>query len=399
LRPSYEVADIINSCYNESFRQRIPVYKQRTLSALSQCRTAALGGHIDACDNCGHKHISYNSCRNRHCPKCQGIQKEMWAIQREEEMLPVGYFHVVFTLPSELHGLCLRNPKFMYDLLFESAWYVLKIFATDDKWMGVKSAATMLLHTWGQKLSLHPHVHCIVPNGGLTKDGSWKGPKRANSNFLFPVLAMNKVYKAFFLRRLKEHLETGELPIPIDFPTGREYYNWKEILYKKEWVVYTKPPFGGAKHVVKYLARYSHRVAITNQRITSITDTEVSFNYKDYRNGGVRKTMLLTGTQFLQRFCLHILPHRFRKIRHYGFLANASKKKSLAIARVSLKVNNARKLSKAERKELAILRMFSGKMKACPCCQKGQMIIMDIFAPNKDPPTVFMNKKVPQPIY
>jgi hypothetical protein len=332
-------------------------------------------------------------------PKCQGLQKEMWAIQREEELLPVGYFHVVFTLPEELRGLCLRNPKFMYDLLFESAWYVLRTFASDNKWLGAKSAATIVLHTWSQYMTLHPHVHCIVPSGGLTQSGNWKGPKRGNSNFLYPVLAMNKVYKAYFLSRLREHIEAGEVPLPKNFPMGTAYYNWKEKLYRKEWVVYTKPPFGGARHVVKYLARYSHRVAITNQRITDITDSHVTFNYKDYKSGGSRKQMCLLGEQFLQRFCLHILPWRFRKIRHYGFLSNASKKKSLALARQSLQVQHASKLSRTARRELAIQRLFQNAVKRCPCCHKGQMIIMDIISPNKDPPMMPSSSKARQPIF
>jgi len=365
MRPIYELADIINSFYNDGLRRRLPVYKQRTLHALQQCRTAALGGHIDACNACGHSQISYNSCRNRHCPKCQGLQKEMWAIQREEELLPVGYFHVVFTLPEELRGLCLRNPKFMYDLLFESAWYVLKKFANAPKYLGAKSAATMVLHTWGQNLTLHPHVHCIVPSGGLSQEGNWKRPKRGNSKFLYPVLAMNKVYKAYFLRRLREHLEAGEVPLPRSFPIGKKYYSWKEKLYSKEWVVYTKPPFGGAHHVVKYLTRYSHRVAITNPRITKITDTHVTFTYK-----------------------------RFRKIRHYGFLANASKKKSLGLARLSLHVCNVAARSRAARKELAIQRLFKQNARQCPCCRKGQMITMDIIAPNKDPPVSITRLKI-----
>lgn len=386
MRPLFEIADIINSFYDERFRRSLPIYKQRTLSALTLCRTAALGGHIDACDSCGHTKVSYNSCRNRHCPKCQGLQKEMWAIQREEELLPISYFHVVFTLPSELHGLCLRNPKFMYDLLFESAWYVINTFGRDPKWLGAKSAATMILHSWGQNLCLHPHLHCIVPNGGLTKDGKWQNPKRGNASFLYPTLAMNKVFRAYFLKRLRNHIEAGEIPIPKEFPSGIHYFKWKEVLYKKEWVIYTKPPFGGAKQVVKYLARYSHRVAITNQRIINICEAKVTFKYKDYRNGGCQKSMTLFGQDFLRVFCLHILPARFRKIRHYGFLANASKKKSLKAARTALNLLSAAALTRAERKQLAIQRIFGINGKTCSSCYKGRMITTDVIAPNKDPP-------------
>jgi hypothetical protein len=391
MRTTYEVADIIDKYYNEAFRRSIPVYKQRTLSALTACRTAALGGHVDACNHCGKQTISYNSCRNRHCPKCQGLQKEMWTIQREEELLPTTYFHVVFTLPHELNGLCLRNPRFMYGLLFEAAWYVLKTFSDDPRWLDARSAATMVLHTWGQQLTLHPHVHCIVPSGGLSKSGQWRNPKRGNSQFLFPILAMTKIFKAYFLKRLRFHLEAGELPLPKAFPIGNDYYNWKENLYQKNWVIYSKPPFGGVHNVVKYLARYSHRVALTNQRILNIDDTDVTFSYRDYKYNGSLKSMTLSGSHFLSRFCLHILPLRFRKIRHYGFLANASKRKSLQLARQALKILHIEALSRQERKRLAIQRLFGTKSHQCRNCRKGLMITMDVISPNKDPPIHIYN--------
>ena len=393
MRTTYEVADIIDKYYNDAFRIKLPVYKQRTLSALSSCRTATLGGHIDACDQCGKQRISYNSCRNRNCPKCQGVQKEMWTIQREEELLPTTYFHVVFTLPHEFNGLCLYNPKFMYNLLFETAWYVLNTFSQDPKWLGARSAATMILHTWGQQLTLHPHVHCIVPSGGLNDAGHWQRPKRGNSQFLYPILAMIKVYKAFFLKKLRKHLEAGELRLPPYFPMSNEYYNWKKLLYKKNWVVYSKPPFGGVHNVVKYLARYSHRVAITNHRISAIDDQRVTFRYRDYQDNNQQKVLPLTGSDFLIRFCLHILPPRFRKIRHYGFLANASKRKSLQLARRSLNVKHLEALTRKERKALAIERLFATKEHRCTSCGKGQLVTMDVFLPNKDPPiNISINK-------
>jgi hypothetical protein len=394
LEAQFELADIINRFYNEDFRLRIPVHQQRTLHAIQRCRTATLGGHVDSCDSCGHIKISYNSCRNRNCPKCQGLQKEMWAIQREEELLPVAYFHLVFTLPSELNGLALRNPRFIYDLLFEAAWYTIRTFGEDPKCLGARSAATIVLHTWGQQLTLHPHVHCIVPSGGLKKDGTWQRPKKGNAKFLYPILAMNQVFKAYFLRKMSAQLELNALSLPPSFPMNRNYYNWKEKLYAKSWVVYAKPPFGGPKHVVKYLARYSHRIAISNQRILDITDTHVSFRYKDYKNGAKLEVRKLTGHNFLQRFCLHILPHRFRKIRHYGFLANASKRKSLLLARKALSLSNTMALTKAQRKELAISRMFSEQANKCPCCHKGTMIIRELFAPNKEPPSLRRNHTI-----
>lgn len=386
MRPTYEVADVINVFYDEAFRMRIPLHHQRTLNALQACRTAALGGHIEACQDCGQVQISYNSCRNRHCPKCQGLQKEMWIIQREEELLPVAYFHVVFTLPHQLNGLCLHNPRFMYDLLFESAWYVLNKFGQDSEWLGAQTAATMILHTWGQNLQLHPHVHCIIPNGGITQNGTWQKPRKGNSEFLYPILAMNSVYKAYFLKRLRYHLQQGELSLPDNFPVARDYYTWKENLYKKDWVVYAKPPFGGVENVVNYLARYSHRIAIANHRIINITKQEVSFRYKDYKDGARQKVMTLTGTQFLQRFCLHILPDRFRKIRHFGFLSNAAKRKGLNQAKQALLKKKHNALTKVERKALATQRLFGNNLNLCPACKKGQMVIVDILAPNKDPP-------------
>ena len=386
MRQKYEVADVISQFYDDDFRKSIPLHQQRTLSALLQCRTASLGGHIDACDACGFLKISYNSCRNRNCPKCQGMEKEMWIIQREEELLPVPYFHVVFTLPHELNVLCLRNPRFMYDLLFESAWYVLQTFASDPKWLGAQSAATMVLHTWGQNLQLHPHVHCIVPNGGLTKEGQWQNPKKGGPGFLFPILAMNKVYRAYFLKQLKIALEGGLLALAADFPTGKDYKIWKEKLYTKEWVVYTKPPFSKPENVVNYMARYSHRIAITNQRIIKITDDEVTFSYKDYKDGAKTKIMTLKGKDFLQRFCLHILPDRFRKIRHYGFLSNAAKKKSLTLAKKVLQNKRHITLSKAERKAFAQLRLFGLPNNNCPCCGIGEMIHLDSWEPNRGPP-------------
>jgi len=393
MKQQYEIADVINKFYDDDFRKRIPVHQQRTLNALQQCRTATLGGHVDACNACGLLQISYNSCRNRNCPKCQGMQKEMWTIQREEELLPVPYFHVVFTLPHELNGLCLHNPRFMYNLLFEAAWYVLKTFANDPKWLGAQSAATMVLHTWGQNLQLHPHVHCIVPSGGLRKDGQWQNPKKGDSNFLYPILAMNKVYRAYFLKQLKVALENGLLSLPDDFPFDKSYNSWKNKLYKKEWVVYTKPPFSKPENVVNYLARYSHRIAISNQRIIDLTDKEVSFRYKDYRDGAKKKTMTLQGKVFLQRFCLHIVPERFRKIRHFGFLSNSVKTKSLTLAKLALTNKRHLTLSKAERRAYAELRLFGLPTRLCPCCGKGQMVTIDIWEANKDPPDYLKGRK------
>ena len=387
MRPQLEVAHVIDRFFDQLPDHKLTTHHRRTLRALQACRTASLGGHVDACDSCGHLRISYNSCRNRHCPKCQGLNKEMWTIQQEDQLLPTSYFHVVFTLPHELNGLCLHNPRFMYDLLLRAAWYTLNKFAHDPKWLGAKSAATMVLHTWGQTLVLHPHVHCIVPNGGLTADGIWQLAKRGNANFLYPVKALKKVFKAFFLKQMRLVLEQGLLILPSDFPPNTQaYYDWKENLYAKDWVIFTKKPFAGVKNVVKYLARYSHRVAITNHRLKTMDDHAVQFVYKDYADAARKKVMTLSGKDFLQRFCLHILPQGFRKVRQYGFLANACKANDLATARKALGQKQKQLLIRTVRKELAKKRLFGSKKDRCPCCQKGKMILVFTWSANKDPP-------------
>ncbi len=387
MKTPLELAPIIEQFESDLPPGRLTSHHRRTLDAIRRCRTAALGGHIDACNECGHLTISYNSCRNRNCPKCQGLNKEMWIIQQEDQLLPTSYFHVVFTIPHELNPLCLHQPLFMYNLLFKAAWYTIDSFARNPKWLGAKTAATMVLHTWGQNLSLHPHLHCIVPNGGLTQDGQWQMPKRGNSRFLYPVPAMRIVFKAFFLKQLKAAISKGTISLPKAIPSkGKAFFIWKEALYNKQWVVYTKNPFAGVHNVVQYLARYSHRVAITNNRILSIDQQSVRFAYKDYADGAKRKEMTLSGAQFLHRFCLHILPLRFRKIRQFGFLANACKAKNIAAARKALGLKQRQLLSRAQRKALAIKRVFDEAALTCPCCKKGQMVCIGVFAPNKDPP-------------
>jgi hypothetical protein len=311
----------------------------------------------------------------------------MWIIQQEDQLLPTTYFHVVFTIPHELNPLCLHQPTLMYNLLFKAAWCTLDTFARDPKWLGAKTAATMVLHTWGQNLSQHPHLHCIVPNGGLSANGRWQLPRRGNARFLYPVLAMKKVFKAFFLQQFKAAIANGSISLPKEIPAGGPaFYRWKEGLYQKDWVVFTKKPFAGVHNVVKYLARYSHRVAITNGRILDVDRHNVRFAYKDYADGAKRKEMTLTGVQFLHRFCLHFLPPRFRKIRQFGFLANACKGRDLVQARKALGLKQRQLLSSSQRKTLAKERLFYQQADRCPCCRQGHMVIIGVFAPNKDPP-------------
>jgi len=366
----------------------------KTLSAIQRCRTAELGGHIDKCDQCNHLRISYNSCRNRHCPKCQGLKKEMWIIQQEDMLLPVVYYHVVFTLPDVFNLLCMYNPRKMYDLLFTAAWHTLKTLSSDPQWIGAKSAATMILHTWSQNLSLHPHLHCIVPNGGLTKKGDWQFPKKGKDNFLFPVSAMKKIFKGFFIANLLELIKEEQLIIPPDY---FDYYQgktaWRRMLYDKEWVVFTKKPFSTSKHVIDYLGRYSHRVAITDSRIIKSDGERLFFKWKDYNDGAKNKVMRLKGTEFIRRFTMHILPPHYRKIRHFGFISNASKAKSIAQARKALGVRIGQLLTKSERKGLAIFRLFgTHQLDACPQCKKGKMHVVFGINKNRPPPRELLQK-------
>ena len=298
-------------------------WQMRTLDAIRRCRSASMGAHVDGCSECGHLRISYNSCRNRHCPKCQGNEREKWIQAREQELLPVPYFHVVFTLPDLLNRLCLFQPKTMYDLLFTTAWSVMNSFGHDPKWLGAQTGMISILHTWGQTMTLHPHLHCIVPGGGLTKQGKWKGAK-SEGKYLFNVKAMSKVFRGRFISALKE-----QLPEQMDKALITR-------LYKHKWVVYAKRPFGGPQSVVEYLGRYTHKIAISNHRITSHKDGKVTFSYKDYKHGSVKKEMPLDTHEFIRRFSLHILPKNFVRIRHFGILSSSAKEKSLPLVKEQL---------------------------------------------------------------
>lgn len=314
---TYEVAQVLERNRESLADYCANSWQFRTLHAVRKCRTAALGGHIDRCLNpsCQRLHLSYNSCRNRHCPKCQGHKREAWIRAREEELLKVPYFHVVFTLPSELKRLCLYEPKLMYSLLFKTAWQVIQGFSSNHKFLGANPGMIAILHTWGQNLSLHPHLHCIVPGGGITKAGKWKSVK-SKGKYLFPVKAMSKVFRARFVAALRKELE----------PQSTNFY---ESLFKQNWVIYCKPPFLGPSQVVEYLGRYTHKIAISNHRLKSLDDKGVTFSVKDYRHGGQKSVLKLTDAEFIRRFALHILPKAFVRIRHYGILSSYHKRVSI----------------------------------------------------------------------
>jgi hypothetical protein len=318
MQPVYEVAAVLNAHWPAVQHLKLNGWQLRTLHAVRRCRTAALGAHVDGCTSCGHLRLSYNSCRNRHCPRCQGNQREKWIQAREQELLPVPYFHAVFTLPDILNTLCLYKTKEVYSILFDTAWQVINTFGHDHKWLGAQSGMIAILHTWGQTLSLHPHLHCIVPAGGLTKQHKWK-VARTNGKYLFSVKAMSKVFRGKFMAALKERL-------PREL--SQQCIN---DLYKKEWVVYAKRPFQGPQSVIEYLGRYTHKIAISNHRIKNVEAGKVTFSYKDYRQRAVTKEMTLEATEFIRRFALHILPKGFVRIRHYGILSSTSKIKSAVL--------------------------------------------------------------------
>ena len=362
MQPSHEVAHVLEQLGNGIEDLGLNTWQLRTLSAVRRCRTAFLGGHIDGCDNCGKISISYNSCRNRHCPKCQGKNREDWIAARQGELLPVPYFHVVFTLPESITALAIKEPRLVYDLLFESAWATLKCFGKAKE---LQSGMIAVLHTWGQNLSLHPHLHCIVPGGGVDKDGNWKNI-RADGKFLFPVKALSKVFRAKYCENLK-----------VKNPDN--YTRVKKELWSKNWIVFAKKPFGNAHSVVEYLGRYTHKIAISNHRIQAIDDKNVSFAYKDYRQNGIKKQMTLTHEEFIRRFALHILPKRFVKIRHYGFLSSTWKRQKLKLLQAKLQVNPVITVAK-----VALIRK-------CACCKIGILHTLAIFD-KRGPPAWYLGK-------
>jgi hypothetical protein len=323
--PPFEVADIIRQygkAFIENNRSWLTYQHLRVLHRIEHCRTAALGGHIDGCSRCGyHADISYNSCGSRHCPKCLTHARDLWLAERSKECLPVGYFHVVFTLPHELSWLALHNKKIMYHLLFRASAAALLEIAGDAKHLGAEIGFLSVLHTWGQNLQLHPHVHCVIPAGGLSPDlQRWVHPR-----YLFlPVKVLGQVFRGKFIAGLKRAFRRGELRFPGALQamrTERAFCAFLRTLFRQNWVVYAKPPFGGPEHVLHYLARYTHRVAISNHRLLDIADGKVTFRWKDYAHGNKKRKMTLTADEFLRRFLRHVLPKGFIRIRFFGFLA------------------------------------------------------------------------------
>jgi hypothetical protein len=377
VRPQFEVSQIIDRFGQQYVEQCHPnSFMVRTLDALQKCRTSALGGHIDFCDCCGEQRISYNSCGNRHCPKCQGAKLALWVEDRMNDALDVRYFHIVFTVPEELNQICLLDSNLFYKSLFECIWSVLQQFGYTK--YGVETGAICVLHTWGQNLSLHPHIHCIVPAAGLTLAGNLKRITK-RGKYLYPVLMLSPAFRSILLKKLKLQLkQRNQLP---------EYQSLLDDVWKNPWVVYCKPPFGNAQQIVKYLGQYSHRVAISNHRIKNIDDSGVTFFYKDYRDDSRIKPTTLPGGEFLRRFCLHILPYRFVKIRYYGILSTKQKDmvKPLRAKKPETKIRETRQ----ER----MVRLTGFDPCRCPVCKTGFMHTIELLPKIRAPSNVLYPTK------
>jgi len=344
-RPTLEVADILRAHgdhFLDRYRSSFDFQQLKAFRAIQRCRTAALGGHRDACLRCGYQAISYNSCRNRHCPKCQAQARERWLAARERELLAISYFHVVFTVPHELNVLALENPRLFYDLLFTASAQTLLEIACDPKHLGAEIGVIGILHTWGQNLLLHPHIHCVVPAGGLSPDHhQWVRPRYP---FFLPVRVLSRVFRGKFLAGLKRlhHRKKLQCAGPAAALAERQQFaKLLRRLHRHDWVVYAKPAFGGPMLVLRYLGRYTHRVAISNHRLLMFKQEHVTFRWKDYARGGKQGEMTLSATEFLRRFFLHVLPKGFVRIRHFGFLANRFRASRLAFARQLLASRNS----------------------------------------------------------
>ncbi|MCG8274136.1 IS91 family transposase [Aquamicrobium sp. NLF2-7] len=377
MRPAIEVADIFRvagPAYRIAHARHLSLDQLKVMSAIETCRTAALGGHVEACTDCGHQRIAYNSCRNRHCPRCQGAAARTWLQAQEANLLPVGYFHVVFTLPAEIADIAFHNKALVYDLLFKAASQTMLTIAADPKHLGARIGITAVLHTWGSAMTHHPHIHMIVPGGGIGPDGRWISSRPA---FLLPVRVLGALFRRLFLTRLLELHDAGRLAFfgkMAGLSERRAFLRHLAPARKKRWVVYAKAPFAGPEAVLAYLSRYTHRVAISNSRLVQFDGAGVTFRYKNYRRTGAERQqgMTLAADEFIRRFLIHVLPHGFHRIRHYGLLSGSSRKGRLAQARELLAVAPVSPEEPADEGPL-------DQRPPCPCCG-GTMVIIQTFA-------------------
>jgi hypothetical protein len=371
VRPTLEVADIFRrhgAAYRADQAGHLTVGQRRVMLAIEACRTAVLGGHVERCQDCGETRIAYNSCRNRHCPKCQGLARAQWIADRQAELLPVPYFHVVFTVPAPIAGIALQNKMVVYDILFRAAAETVQAIAADPKHLGGAIGMTAVLHTWRQSLVHHPHIHCIVPGGGLSPEGSWIA---CRPGFFLPVRVLSRLYRRLFLERLRTAFDAGRLGFfgeLAGLAKPPAFAAHLRPLHTIEWVVYAKRPFGGPQQVLDYLGRYTHRVAIVNNRLLALADEEVRFRWKDYRHPQRPKVMSLPAGEFIRRFLLHVLPDGFRRIRHSGFLANTHRGAKLALIRGLLDLPEPETSPEPADYRERYARLFGRSLDICPAC-------------------------------
>ena len=391
-RPKLEVADVFRR-YGAAYRQQhagsLSRGQRRVMSAIELCRTAALGGHLEQCDCCGHPRPAYHSCRNRHCPKCQSLARAQWLEDRQAELLPVEYFHVVFTVPEEIAALAYQNKEVVYGILFRATAETLRTLAADPQHLGAEIGFFAVLHSWGQNLLHHPHLHCVVPGGGLAPDGKrWIA---CRPGFFLPVNVLSCLFRRLFLDYLQAAFEQGQRHFFSSLERLRDphaFAHYLAPLRQIDWVVHAKPPFGGPEQVLNYLGRYTHRVAISNNRLLDIEDGQITFRWKDYRHNDRPRVMTLEADEFIRRFLLHVLPDGFQRIRHYGFLAHRYRKAKLALCRQLLGVALTAVVKRQDQPDYRDLyeKLTGRSLRECPVCHAGHMVVIASLPASGRPP-------------
>jgi hypothetical protein len=395
-RPKLEVADVFRR-YGEAYREQhdgsLSTAQRLVMTAIEVCRTAALGGHLERCDCCNHERPCYDSCRDRHCPKCQSLARAEWVEKRTSEVLPTHYFHVVFTIPDQVASIAYQNKDLVYGILFRATAEALSTIAADPQHLGAEIGFFAVLHSWGQNLLFHPHLHCVVPGGGISPDGTrWIS---CRPNFFLPVKVLSRLFRRLFLRYLQEAFDAGKLHFFTSLQAlqnPQAFTRHLDSVRDVEWVVYAKPPFAGPQQVVDYVGRYTHRVAISNHRIVDIEDDQVKFTWRDYRDNNQQKTMPLTADEFIGRFLLHVLPRGFHRIRYYGFLGNPHRKEKLERCRQLLgmaprKENSAEPAPREDYRD-RYERLTGRSLRECPVCHRGRMIAVKALPQVRSSPTI-----------
>lgn len=390
-RPKLEVADVFRrygAAYREQHGASISIAQRRVMTAIEQCRTAALGGHLERCDQCGYERNAFNSCRDRHCPKCQCLARAQWIEDRQSELLVVPYFHVVFTVPEEIAEIAFQNKRRVYDILFRTTAETLTTIAADPKHLGAQIGFFAVLHSWGQNLLFHPHLHCVVPGGGPSPDGQrWVS---CRPGFFLPVRVLSRLFRRLFLKSLQKAFDTGKLRFfgaLENLREGSAFARYLDRLKKSEWVVYAKRPFAGPQQVLDYVGRYTHRVAISNNRLLDIENEQVRFRWKDYRHGDKVKTMTLSADEFIRRFLLHVLPNRFQRIRYYGFLGNRHRQENLDHCRrlLGMQLVNPETSPAGQDYRDRYQDLTNCSLLQCPLCQRGRMMPVAILPASPAP--------------